>query len=321
MSGEAAVTIRDLTKSFGTTLALDGVTFDVPRNTLFGLLGPNGAGKTTLFSLAASFLRPTRGKVYVLGIDVEEISQLRGRLSILPQDALFQSNVPVFEQLVFFCRLSGRTQAESEKEALRALEIVGLADQAKKNPRTLSHGMTKRLGIAQAFLGNPEVILLDEPTAGLDPANAKQMRDLIRHLQSSATVVISSHNLPEIQEMCSHVAILDKGKLVECNAVAAITQSASLVRMTFARVLLDAELAAVRSCRGVLEVLGPSENEYTIRFDLRAAARTEDEVIAEIVQRLVAFGIVPRSVSEGVSLESRFLQVTGGPAGQVPPGA
>jgi ABC-2 type transport system ATP-binding protein len=310
MASDAAIAHRDLSKSYGTTLAVDSVTFEVPRNTIFGLLGPNGAGKTTLFSLVAGFLKPTKGRVEVLGIDVERISDLRGRLSILPQDALFQANVPVLEQLVFFCQLSGFGRHEAEKEAFRALEIVGLADQAKRNARVLSHGMSKRLGIAQAFLGKPEVIMLDEPTAGLDPVNAKAIRDLIQQLQSSGTVVISSHNLREIQELCGHVAILDKGKLVECNAVSAITQAGAKFRMTFARPLADAEVAAIREVPEVSDVSADTEGEYTVHLELRD--RAQDQVIADVVQRLVAKGIVPRSVTEGVSLESRFLEVTGG---------
>src|SRR5262245_11631464 len=174
-NGDTAVRIEDLTKAFGRTVALDGVTFDIPSNSIFGLVGPNGAGKTTLFSLAAGFLKPDRGWVEVLGIDVESISQLRGRLSILPQDALFQANVPILEQLIFFGRLTGLSYEGAREEALQSLQIVGLGEVTRKNPRVLSHGMAKRLGIAQAFLGAPEVIILDEPTSGLDPANARSI--------------------------------------------------------------------------------------------------------------------------------------------------
>jgi ABC-type multidrug transport system ATPase subunit len=219
------------------------------------------------------------------------------------------------EQLIFFCRLLGYPRAEAREEAFRALEIVGLAAAARRNARVLSHGMTKRLGIAQAFLGHPVVTLLDEPTSGLDPANAKEVRDLIKHLHATAaTVIISSHNLREIQEMCSHVAILDEGRLVECNEVSAITQVDKQVRMTFARALTQAEGQKIRSVAGVTGVVMNHEGEYTIHLDLDRAGRTQEEVIAEIVQKLVASGLVPRSVTEGASLESRFLEVTGGAA-------
>jgi len=160
----AAVHIEGVTKTFGKQKALDAVSFDIPAGSVFGLLGPNGAGKTTLFSIIANFLKADSGKVEVLGIDVANIGSLQGRLSILPQDALFQSNVPVREQLEFFGLLSGMSKQQAADETTRVLTMVQLMDAQKKNARALSHGMTKRLGIAQAFMGKPEVIVLDEPT-------------------------------------------------------------------------------------------------------------------------------------------------------------
>ncbi len=311
-NGEAAVRIHDLTKAFGRLLALNGVTFDIPFNSIFGLVGPNGAGKTTLFSLAAGFLKPTRGRIEVLGIDVEAISELRGRLSILPQDALFQANVPILEQLIFFGRLIGLPYDKARDEALQALQIVGLGEVARKNPRVLSHGMAKRLGIAQAFLGVPEVIILDEPTSGLDPVSARSIRHLIRDLRRTGTIVISSHNLREIQEICTHVAIIDRGRLIECNEIGALTRASKQVRMTFARDMSAEEKRAVLTVAGVTNVSQDAEqNEYTIHLDLTRVPRKQDEVVGEIVQKLLTTGLVPRSINEGASLEARFLEVTG----------
>ncbi len=311
-SAVAAISIKGITKRFGQQTALNAVSFDVPQRSVFGLLGPNGAGKTTLFSLVAGFLKADQGSIQVLGIDIEQISELRGRLTILPQDALFQANVPVIEQLIFFAQLTGYSRADAEVVATRVLGLVGLAEAAKKNPRTLSHGMSKRLGIAQAFLGKPEVILLDEPTAGLDPVNAKATRELIRSIQTTATLVVSSHDLDEIQHMCSHVAIVDKGKLVECNTVSSIVQTTRKVRFSFARALNPAELTTVRGVLGISDVVdGAEAGDYMVLMDPVAAGRKQEDVIAEVVQKLAAGGLVPRSVSEGASLESRFLEVTG----------
>src|ERR1041385_699735 len=143
-SGAApAVSIKGVTKVFGTQKALDNVSFEIPAGQVFGLLGPNGAGKTTLFSIMANFLKPNGGSIQVLGIDVEKIGDLQGRLSILPQDALFQSNVAVREQLEFFGLLGGMTKEGAAAETTRVLTMVGLLDQQKKNARALSHGMTK----------------------------------------------------------------------------------------------------------------------------------------------------------------------------------
>src|SRR5579859_774276 len=138
MAGEA-VRIDAVTKTFGRQKALDEVSFSIPEGSVFGLVGPNGAGKTTLFSIIANFLKATAGKVSVLGVDVERIGDLQGRLSILPQDALFQANVPVREQLEFFCRLAGMTPNAATAETRRVLEMVGLLEFEKKNARSLSH--------------------------------------------------------------------------------------------------------------------------------------------------------------------------------------
>lgn len=311
-NGAPAIRIEDLTKRFPRCLALDGVTFDIPANSVFGLVGPNGAGKTTLFSLVAGFLKPTRGRMEVLGIDVEQISELRGRLSILPQDALFQSNVPIMEQLTFFSRLTGLDYEAAKEEALQSLKIVGLEEAARKNPRVLSHGMAKRLGIAQAFMGSPEVVILDEPTSGLDPVNAKSIRQLIRELRRTGTVVVSSHNLREIQEICTHVAIIDKGKLMEYSDMESLTKATRQVRMSFAREMTDAEKRAVQGVQGVTGLsFNREENEYTIHLDLQRTPRPQDQVVAEIVQKLMTTGMMPRSINEGASLEARFLEVTG----------
>src|SRR5262245_47557705 len=223
---EPALRIQNLAKAFGKTKALDDVSFDVPAGSIFGLLGPNGAGKTTLFSIAAGFLRADAGQLRVLGTDIAHVAELQGRMTILPQDASFQRNVPIMEQLMFFRRLDGSDPATAEREVIEAMEKVGIAEYRKRGVHALSHGMLKRLGIAQAFLGNPEVILLDEPTSGLDPQNARQIRDLVRQLQQEhrVTTVISSHNLAEIQELCDHVAILDKGVLRVAGPVEVITQ-------------------------------------------------------------------------------------------------
>ena len=308
----AAVHIEGITKTFGRQKALDNVSFDIPAGSVFGLLGPNGAGKTTLFSIIANFLKPDSGKLTVLGISVDNIGELQGRLSILPQDALFQSNVPVREQLEFFGLLSGMSKAQAADETTRVLTMVQLMDAQKKNARALSHGMTKRLGIAQAFMGKPEVIVLDEPTAGLDPVNAAGVRRLINDIRQTAkaTLIISSHNLAEIQEMCGAVAILDVGKLVECKSVAELTEFTGVVRMTFGRKLTELEWAVLRQQPGVTNVTVDTQGEYNLEV-APPNGQTQEQLIGNLVSELAKQGIVPRSVKEGASLEEKFLEVTG----------
>lgn len=315
------VSIQGLSKRFGRIQALNKVSFDVPSNSIFGLLGPNGAGKTTLFSIIADFLKADAGTIEVLGIDTTNIRQLRGRLSILPQDARFQRNVPILEQLVFFRLLAGRTKQQAQEEVLHSLELVGLQSFAKRRVGSLSHGMVKRLEIAQAFLGSPEVILLDEPTAGLDPASARQIRDLVKQLQKSATIIVSSHNLDEIQELCDHVAILNLGHLVLSGSVDEITLADREYNMIMSRPLQNNELEQISSIEGVLSIQmqshagagqGKGSAEYLVKLNLSAENVNQDSVLAAILRGVLDIGVTPRKITEGRSLESQFLQVTGG---------
>ncbi len=321
---EFAIQIDNVTKTFGPNKALDQVSFEVQPQTIFGLLGPNGAGKTTLFSLAANFIHADSGSIRVLGIDVRNSSELRGRLGILPQDALFQRNVPIREQMVFFRRLADRSIPEAEQDVDEALEMVGLEEYRNRPIQHLSHGMIKRLGIAQAFMGNPEVILLDEPTAGLDPRNAHQVHEIIFRLRQSATIMVSSHNLAEIQSLCDHVAILKTGRLVSYGAVDEITSRDQRIELKLSRLLTEEELQDVLGINGIdnfelldttrytasldlIDRLGPREGEKIGGARLRQAS---DDILAELLASLVAQRCIPRYLREGNTLEAHFFKVT-----------
>ncbi len=309
---DVAVRIQSLSKHFGRFAALDDVTFDVPKGSLFGLLGPNGAGKTTLFSVAAGFLSASDGSIEILGVDVREISRLRGRFAMLPQDAAFQGGIPVIDQLVMFARLNGYDDAESKRRAQDALDLVGLGDVGRRNARALSHGMLKRVALCQAFLGEPEVLLLDEPTAGLDPENARLMRDLIRRMRGTKTVLVSSHNLREIQELCDHAAILHKGRLEVSTTMEELTSSNFLVRIALAAPLPPAAEASLRALPRVRSLSRTSETEFHLELDVSNPVE-KDTVLRAISRTLVVeHDLVARSLQEGVSLETRFLEITGG---------
>jgi ABC-2 type transport system ATP-binding protein len=314
------VSIKGLSKSYDRVQALKEVSFDVPAHSIFGLLGPNGAGKTTLFSIVAGFLKKDAGTIEVLGIDNRNIHRLQGRISILPQDAQFQRNVPILEQLVFFQLLAGQPKNQAGEEVIQSLDMVGLKSFAGRRVSSLSHGMVKRLGIAQAFLGHPEVILLDEPTAGLDPASARQIRDLIKQLQERATIVVSSHNLSEIQELCDHVAILDHGRLVLAGSVDEITRADREYNLTLSRPLQDGELEQLNSIPGLRSIKSVSRSkaepdggsvEYLVILDLSDDQVDQDTVVSGILRKILDMGIAPRKLSEGRSLETHFLEVTG----------
>jgi ABC-2 type transport system ATP-binding protein len=308
----AALAIEGLAKSFGSSRALDGVSFSVPRGSIFGLLGPNGAGKTTLFSLVAGFLAADEGTISVLGSDVSHISQMKGRITILPQDAAFQRNVPILEQLMFFRLLDGMDKKTAEREVDEALSKVGLVEYRNRGVHSLSHGMQKRMGIAQAFLGEPEVILLDEPTSGLDPQNARQIRDIIRSLQLErrVTTVISSHNLAEIQELCDHVAILDKGRLVVSGSVEDVTRSGRMIEISTRHPLMPTQRDAFGRLPGIRRIVDRGERRYRFELDLGPEQSFDDLHVATLRAVLDA-GVVVTAMAEGDSLEETFLRLTG----------
>jgi ABC-2 type transport system ATP-binding protein len=313
------VRVVGLSKSFGRVPALTDVSFEVPAGAVYGLLGPNGAGKTTFFSVCANFLMPTSGSVEVLGIDVRQVSRLRGRFSMLPQDARFQPNVPVVEQLLLLSRLTGRTRIEARQEAARALDLVGLGGELMTRAvRTLSHGMLKRMALAQAFIGDPEVVFLDEPTAGLDPQNTAGMQGLIRRMAGEKTVMISSHNLREIQELCSHCAILDRGRLVTAGAMSDLLGSDYLVRLTFSQPMTDQFLGQLQRIPEVRTLVPNPAPGIDLTIDV-GAGRDKDAILADILACCSAAGFVPRSLNEGALLEQRFLQMTA-PAPHTPGG-
>ncbi len=221
MSGNIIVTDK-LGKSFGQQWALYDINLSVKKDITTGLVGPNGAGKTTLFSLLCGFLKPTKGSIKILGHNPDD-SQLRGRISILPQDAHFLKTIRVDKQLAMLAELQGFTKKQAKEEASRVLQMVNLSDAAHKTADQLSHGMLKRIAIAQAFIGSPELILLDEPTAGLDPATTNNIKSVIRQLSTKTTIIITSHNLEVIEDLCKEVIILKEGRLNALEKIADLT--------------------------------------------------------------------------------------------------
>ena len=202
-----------LSKRYQGIKALDelDMLLEITRPT--GIVGPNGAGKSTLFSILCGFIRPSSGTVSVLGNHVNSPS-IKGRISLLPQDTTMFKGIDVNTQLKHYSRLQGLDKSSAIKEVNRVIDMANAQKFAKQYPETLSFGQRKRVMLAQALIGQPELILLDEPTSGLDPVAATDVRRLLQQLGNEYSLVISSHNLTEIEDICSDIAILNKGKLV-----------------------------------------------------------------------------------------------------------
>lgn len=216
-----------LSKRYGNKLALDNVDLTLETGSPIALVGPNGAGKTTLMSLLLGFIKPSSGKISVFG-EQPGSSTLLGKVAALPQDAVLDPDFSLLTQLALYARLHGFSGKSADAEALRVLTLVGLSDAIYSLPKALSHGMGKRAAIAQALIGNPKLVLLDEPTAGLDPVNARNIRELVADLSPDITFLISSHNLEELEKLCGKVLYLDHGKLSQAVDLSAPDQQAYL---------------------------------------------------------------------------------------------
>ena len=209
------IEVRNLVKQYGTHRALDDLSFDVEDNEVFGFLGPNGAGKSTTMNIITGYLAPTSGTVSIDGHDIVEdpigAKRLIGYLSELPP--LYMDMTPK-EYLKFVAEAKGVKKAEMKDELDRVMEKTAIADVQNQIIKTLSKGYRQRVGMAEAIIGSPKVIIMDEPTVGLDPVQIIEFRDMIRELGKDHTVIISSHILAEISEICHKIMIIVKGKLV-----------------------------------------------------------------------------------------------------------
>ena len=226
MIGRVAVSTKGLVKRYGKRRALDGFSLDVPEGCVLGLVGPNGAGKTTWMMAVAGLLRTDAGQVGLFGTgQAFDASIHSGRLAILPQDSELPLESTAEGFLRGLARLQGLSPRASRESVASVLEAVNLAERAKASIRSLSHGMRKRLMAAQCFLGSPELILLDEPMNGLDPEETARFRKLILARPENCTVVISSHNLSDLEKLCTQIAFVSSGKVAKVVSLEALAAS------------------------------------------------------------------------------------------------
>lgn len=213
---EVNVAMRSVDRSFGRTKVLKNIDLDIGRG-VFGLLGPNGAGKTTLLRTLATAIEPSKGTLRLLGFDPEDHGErraLRRRLGYLPQQLGYYPNFTVFEFVEYFALLKEMPYKEVKPAVVRAIEQVGLEDRARSKLKTLSGGMLRRVGVAQAIVNEPDLLLLDEPTAGLDPEQRVGFRALVRQMGERGTVIVSTHLVEDVGAACTEVALMESGSIV-----------------------------------------------------------------------------------------------------------
>jgi ABC-2 type transport system ATP-binding protein len=313
-----AVTLeaKRLTKRYGARTALDGLSFTANQGDVVGLLGPNGAGKTTTIRLLTTMLRPSAGEFSVAGVPSGRPEEIRRAIGVLPESAGYPGNQTGRDYLRYHARLFALTRPDAEDVSTRLLADMGLAGRAGSRIAGYSRGMRQRLGIARALVNDPAVVFLDEPTLGLDPAGQRQVLGIVRDIaQRGATVVLSTHTLPEVEEVCTNVLILDRGKIVAAGSVGEVIAAAAARRTARLRVPVGlvgraAEaLAVVTGLRldaddgdaGVLRLaLGADSDGGRVPADLNDALRAV--LRAEVP--VLSFAV------EGARLSDAFLTMT-----------
>lgn len=296
------VRFEDVHKNYGNTQALRGVSFEVPAGAICGLVGPNGAGKTTTLGLLSGLLRPERGRIDFFGQGPFVPDVHAGQVGLMPQDSSPSPHQRLSAILGYYAQLQGVNPRDVRSEVARRLAQVSLTERARSKYGELSHGMRRRFSLAQALLGQPKLLLLDEPTSGLDPELVVQIRELLAAQRGQATLIVSSHDLSELESLCDYIVILEQGRCVQQGTLRAITAGAHTVRYKLTSL---PEIATLQDAlpgyqltwkEPILTVAAPDAQpvEATNRTCLRA---------------LLELGAGILEVQAGDSLEASYLRV------------
>jgi len=302
-----------VTKCYGAIRAVDDVSFEVPRGEVLALLGPNGSGKSTLMRCLIGFFSPTSGRVSVGGVDVAERSVVaRGRIGYLPEQVMLYPELTVRRYLTFVAGMKGLAGAKRRAAVDEVVGACGLADVAKRPTGNLSKGYRQRVGLAQALLGDPDVLVLDEPTVGLDPVQTVELRELVRGLRGR-TVVLSTHILSEAASLCTRVAILKQGRLLAVDTpdelARRVAQAAGLlVRIEGPAAAVRDALLGVPGVHGVEALDGDAEGGGRFRVAVADPKPVQRVLAAMVVQRGWTLLEIQ---ADAPTLEELFVRVVG----------
>jgi ABC-2 type transport system ATP-binding protein len=312
------ITVQGLTKRYARTVAVDHISFEVQKGQIVGFLGPNGAGKTTTMRILTCFLPPTEGSANVAGFDVlEQPMEVKKRIGYLPETPPLYPEMEVREYLTFVGKLKGMSGPSLPVRVNEVAERCAIADVQSKLIAKLSKGYRQRVGLAQAIIHNPDVLILDEPTAGLDPKQINETRELIRSLAGDHTILLSTHILPEVEQTCEQVLIINKGKLVATDSVHNLQNRARGAESVLVEVEgrdgnLDPKTIQSRLERiaGVSRVIFKETRNNLSTFEVESL---KDRVIrGDLARAVVEAGWNLNELrSAAMSLEEIFLQLTG----------
>ena len=306
------ISVENLTKRYATKTAIDGVSFQVEKGEILGFLGPNGAGKTTTMRIITGYMPASGGTIKVDGFDVaDQPLEVRRRIGYLPENPPLYTEMKVLPYLQFVGKLKGVSSAGLQDEVHRVMEKVNITDVQDRIIAKLSKGYKQRVGIAQALLNDPPVLILDEPTIGLDPKQIHEVRDLVKGMAGNHTVVLSTHILPEVEQTCHRVIIIDHGKIVAVDT----PQNLRKQIQGAARIYVEVDgppgdvLAAVQALPGVASAQIASEDGMRNRFQIES--ETGRDIRVDLARTVVnkGWGLLELH-SENMSLEDIFIKLT-----------
>jgi ABC-2 type transport system ATP-binding protein len=306
------IEVQHITKRYGRVTAVDDVSFRAERGEILGFLGPNGAGKTTTMRILTGYMPPTEGKAMVAGLDVfTQPTEAKRRTGYLPETPPLYPDMTVREYLDFVAKIKGVSPKERRNRVASTMERTRVADMASRHCSKLSKGYRQRVGLAQALIHNPEVLILDEPTAGLDPKQIIETRDLIRSLGGDHTIVLSTHILPEVAQTCHRVVIINKGRVVAVDTPENLTARLKGAETMYVHIDSDGgdALGVLQAIPGVTRVAASDGKGPAGGFEVESERGTD--VRREIARTVVSrgWGLLELRPMR-MSLEEIFLQVT-----------
>jgi ABC-2 type transport system ATP-binding protein len=306
------LTVQDLRKSFGEIEAVKGVSFSVEKGESFGLLGPNGAGKSTTINMITGLFPPTAGTIHVKDIDViKNAKQAQKWLGVVPQEIALYQEMSARENLKFWGRMYNLSGKALEKSVEEVLEIIGLSDRAKDKVETFSGGMKRRVNIGAAILHRPELLIMDEPTVGIDPQSRNHILETVKRLNGEGmTIIYTSHYMEEVEYLCERIGIIDHGELIASGTLMELRETiGDRSRINLA---LDSSTNDTGKITAALEGLF-FEKDIVLHDNLLTAFHKEPQlVLSEIIQRVTKTGARVSSVDiVEPNLESIFLHLTG----------
>jgi ABC-2 type transport system ATP-binding protein len=311
---DLVIEAKELTKHYGDFVAIEKLNFEVKRGEIVGLLGPNGAGKSTTMKILTCYTAPTEGSAKVNGHDVfENPVAAREAIGYLPESTPLYTEMLVYEYLEFAADMRGLKGDAARKQIKKAVEQTSLGDVVNKEIRALSKGYRQRVGLAQALVHEPSLLILDEPMSGLDPNQAIEVRDVIKEIGKERTVVLSTHNLPEVQVTCDRVLIIARGKIVADDTPKALSDRAGRARFTLSLLDEGEKSAAARkqleALRGVDVVRNMDAPKGELSFEV--IPKSDDDLRKDIFQAAVQGGHTLVALGrEGQNLEEIFRQLT-----------